>query len=312
MRYDGGATPIEKLLRGDCIGCHAQAPAGGSNIINSIPQVQHSAATDLAGGNFQDGTTSQANIHNVAGLTGINQDTTLLNDPPGYSSAYDPAATDFDTGSRLTCAGQNGCHGNRDTTNEWTAVSGGHHGDDSMLKFGTLNEGTMGGSVAASYRFLLGVHGGENTSWANTDASDHNEYKGEALAGARSTQGWGDIETISHLCAECHGVYHASATITNYTTTGPWLRHPTDYVLPNTGEYASISSTYQIDAPVGRATLAMGAPVPTVDITADIVTCLSCHMAHGGPYPDILRWDYTNTLAAGTGCLYCHTGKLAY
>jgi predicted CXXCH cytochrome family protein len=298
-------------LRGDCIGCHAQAPAGGSNIINSIPQVQHSAGTDLAGGNFQDGTTSQANIHNVDGLAGINQDTVLLNNPPGYSVAYDPASTGFDTNSQLVCAGQNGCHGNRDVVNEWTAVTGGHHGDDSMLKFGSLNEGAMGGSTAASYRFLWNVHGGENTSWLNESATSHNEYKGQTIA-ARAGQNWASIDTISELCAECHGVFHASATITNYVTSGPWLRHPTDYVLPNSGEYASISSTYHIDAPVGRANLAMAAPVSTVDITADIVTCLSCHAAHGTPYPDILRWDYTNTLAADTGCLYCHTGKLAY
>jgi len=46
------------------------------------------------------------------------------------------------------------------------------------------------------------------------------------------------------------------------------------------------------------------------------VFCLSCHFAHGGPYYDNLRWDYTNAVGPGTqngnsientkGCQLCH------
>ncbi|NOY40010.1 MAG: hypothetical protein GXO95_07255 [Nitrospirae bacterium] len=50
MNYDSSSTPNQRLLRGDCIGCHAQNTA--SNIVNSIPQVYHSDPTDLAAGNF--------------------------------------------------------------------------------------------------------------------------------------------------------------------------------------------------------------------------------------------------------------------
>ena len=214
----------------------------------------------------------------------------------------------------MTCAGENGCHGNRDSTNEWTAVSGGHHGDDTVLKFGTINTSAQGVSVPTSYRFLYGVHGAENTSWYNTSANNHNEYSGVDMS-VRSSQS--SVTTISQLCAECHGDFHASAEITNQVaaTWGPWLRHPTDYVLPNTGEYASITTTWDKTAIVGRTDTnldLLSAPDPTIDKSADVVTCISCHQAHGTDYPDILRWDYTNTLSAGTGCLYCHTGKLAY
>lgn len=46
------------------------------------------------------------------------------------------------------------------------------------------------------------------------------------------------------------------------------------------------------------------------------VFCLSCHFAHGGPYYDALRWDYTSAVSSGSqtgngipsniGCQLCH------
>jgi hypothetical protein len=46
-----------------------------------------------------------------------------------------------------------------------------------------------------------------------------------------------------------------------------------------------------------------------------IVTCISCHRAHGSEYADLLRWDYTAGTSAGSGtnlnsgCFVCHTTK---
>jgi len=40
--------------------------------------------------------------------------------------------------------------------------------------------------------------------------------------------------------------------------------------------------------------------------------CLSCHVAHGSPYADMLRWDYGTMVAGGGGsggCFTCHTQK---
>ncbi|QJA05750.1 hypothetical protein FVE67_02585 [Thermosulfurimonas marina] len=47
---------------------------------------------------------------------------------------------------------------------------------------------------------------------------------------------------------------------------------------------------------------------------SDAVMCLSCHYAHAGPYPDMLRWDYRTCVAGGgenpkCGCFVCHTTK---
>jgi len=322
MNYDTSATPNALLLRGGCIGCHAQNTA--NNIVNSvIPQVLHTNSTDLAGGNFRYGinVANQGKVHNVSGLSGGPgvQDTTLLNSPPGYSNAYDPAATDFNTANRLVCAGQNGCHGNRNQADQDSAIKGSHHLSDTMLKFGSINETNQGGGTGGtldftttgkSYRFLYNVHGGEDSDWQNTvDSANHNEYKG-ALYVARTTQAWSNINTISQLCAECHGVFHLSGSGGIGTAT-PWLRHPTDAVIPNTGEYANMSTTYDVIVPVARTAIP-NTVTSTVTRGSEIVMCLSCHRAHGSNYADILRWNYTVSMSAGTGCLVCHTQKSAY
>ena len=100
-------------------------------------------------------------------------------------------------------------------------------------------------------------------------------------------------------------------------TASPWVRHPTDVVIPNTAasEYLGINGIYQDQTPVGRVTAGLpnaaaaadGVVVPGVDI----VICLTCHRAHASNYADSLRFDYT-TLAADDGCLYCHTNKAAF
>lgn len=321
MNFDDSGTPNGLLLRGTCLGCHAQNTAANVVTIGSsgIPQVLHTDTTDLAGGNFRYVATGPTDSrgHNVETL--VTQDATLLNNPPGYLAAYDPASTNFDTGTRLHCAGQNGCHGNRDQADDYVAVRGGHHYTDTILKFGTINDASQGGGTGGtditttgnSYRFLYNVHGGEVSDWQNTDSTHHNEYKG-AIFAARTSQGWSDITTISDLCAECHGDFHASGLTgdSGIGTGSPWLRHPTDALIPNSGEYASYT-TYSITAPVGRQTIP-NAISGTVSPGSSIVTCLSCHAAHATDYADILRWDYTTTLSAGVGCLACHTQKSAY
>ncbi|MDQ7837384.1 MAG: cytochrome c3 family protein [Thermodesulfobacteriota bacterium] len=311
MQLKAGETdPQGNLVRGTCVGCHGSDPAGASNIVTNIPQVWHSDGNDLAGGNFKYVVdTGDAYGHNVEGV--VAADGTLTNTPPGYAAAMDPASTDYATASRLTCAGQNGCHGNRDNSGNYAGVSGAHHGSDAVLKFGGIVEGSQGASVATSYRFLYKVQGGEDTDWQDTvGAADHNEYKG-AIYAARTTMAWADVNTISELCAECHGSFHMSGA-TGIGTASPWTRHPTDVLIPNSGEYASISTTYNPTVPVGRTTIPNAAS-GTVAAGTDIVTCLSCHRAHASGYADILRWDYSTMIANGgslsTGCFVCHTTK---
>jgi len=310
--------PFEALTRGSCLGCHGQG-GGVSITTDNIPQVYHTETTDdLAEGNFYYVVTgpTDAKGHNVEGL--VDEDSTLHSTPPGFDTDYDPAATDFNPASRLTCAGQQGCHGNRDEASQFAAISGAHHGDDACLKFGTIDEASQGASVATSYRFLYKVKGGEHDEWQRAgiaSETEHNEYKGETFAD-RTTQSWSTVDTISELCAECHGNFHMS---TGIGTASPWLRHPTDAVLPNSGEYASYNpdyaNVYSVEAPVARTSIPTASPDNTVTPGTDIVMCLSCHRAHASNYNDILRWDYSGMLAGtgtnDTGCFTCHTYKNA-
>jgi hypothetical protein len=315
------SEPRQVLLSMNCIGCHAQSPSGAQNIIalDNVPQVGHHAAIDLAAGNYRyvyDGTGDDRNGHNVHGFSGISDDSymTPSNYPPGYNSSYDPSGYQSSSPYKIMCAGRNGCHGNRDESGQLLAIKGSHHADDSILKFGAgFTETGQGNTVGTSYRFLYKVHGAEDSDWeATVNPSDHNEYKGIAFAG-RSGQSWGDISSISQLCAECHGNFHASGS-SGIGSASPWLRHPADVVLPSSGEYSAYT-TYSNEAPVARQSIDdhTASASPNVTPDSDIVMCLSCHRAHASQYQDILRWDYDNMLAGDPsksgGCFTCHTQK---
>ncbi len=323
MNFDSSATPNAYLLRGTCIGCHGQNPSGAQNIIplGNIPQVLHAATTDLAGGNFayttgaktrQTGTDSNTAGHNPAVDLGSAYRDTVLASPPG-----DQHTTGI-TNVNFACAGQYGCHGNRTVvTDELSAIKGAHHTDDAVFKFGSINLSGQGGSTGLSYRFLLGVKGGEDTNWQATSSStDHNEYLGDTSMGGSSATVPAN-NTISGLCAECHGNYHGT-TASEAGSASPWYRHPTDTSMTATGEYTAYTS-YSFTAPVARTQSWSGwgsggsasGTVGPSGTTDDIVMCLSCHRAHASPYFKMMRWDYKGWPASGgtNGCNVCHTSK---
>jgi hypothetical protein len=315
-------TPVEFLLnRGgggktSCWGCHAKGTP--NNVDNyGAPQILHTAGIDLAGGNFAYLTGGKSitsgnqyvNGHNVLDV-GV-QENTLLS-PPGDEQSTGIVPTNF------TCAGSKGCHGDRSIDGVGASLKGAHHYNDIDLQFGgPINEanqakasGTTGQKVGSSYRFLMGVKGGEAADWRNTDASNHNEYKG-ATPGVESgnayTPGGG---TISGFCAECHGNFHGGAA--DIGGSSPWLRHPTDISLPATGEYANYTS-YSVVAPVARTAIP-NSPSNTVTPTGstdDIVMCLSCHTSHASANGKLMRWNTKSTTLseAISGCGVCHTSK---
>jgi hypothetical protein len=316
------------LNRVGCLGCHGQNPSGTQNIIplGNVPQVLHKATTDLAGGNFAyitsgkprtTGTDSNTAGHNVVDTGVIDTDYTAAGAiiPPGdqHSVGSDINLNNF------TCSGKYGCHGERSESDKLLAVKGAHHTDDTVLKFGSIAEGNQGSSTGLSYRFLKGVYGGEDTDWqATTSSTDHNEYKGATSMGSSSaTDPAGN--TISGLCAECHGYFHGTGS-NECSSASPWLRHPTDIVLPGdaTKEYSlynggtGTNDPYSLDAPVARAAIPNSASGVVNPGTNDaIVMCLSCHRAHASPNFKMMRWDYKNWPTSGTnGCSICHTSKI--
>jgi len=195
------------------------------------------------------------------------------------------------------------------------AVAGYHHADDSATVVDSDEEGW--------YRFLAsphwpgwGVAGIEDDDWQLTSSpSDHNEYLGNAAGNKDAYGGFlipGNGNTMTGFCSGCHEEFHKQDT----TAAGasPWIRHPSDAVIPITGEYAGYT-TYNPLAPVARPSLSgWTGPSSSVNqggtVAEDLVMCLSCHRAHASPYYKMLRWDYKSWPGAGTnGCNVCHTSK---
>ncbi len=312
MRWDGSADPASALLRAaNCTGCHASATItnNGSNVIPQVDGAVYGTDT-TAGGSFKwviDG--DDAKGHNVDELNIA--DAALGQTPPGWDETHPGAVNDDVTwAQQLSCSGTYGCHGDHDELDTFGAVQGAHH---------EPSDGLDGSTVGKSYRFLSGIVGVEDEDWEFTNsATDHNVYKGVA----RNEGGNDSADTISYLCAECHGKFHAAEGINALPSTNmsnPWLRHPTDIdmrALPASSEYQQYGlgiGGYSVEAPV-----ALSNPVAAAnaDYSAEaIVTCVSCHRAHGSPYDDLLRWDYagmeagTTGAAVNTGCFRCHTTK---
>ena len=300
------------LLTNDCVGCHT----GTNNGSNTTPYVysisEPTYGTDtLAGGNFYWVKTQDAKGHNVFA---DNPDS--LTQPPGASftcggNDCHSNISEINPIALPGLAGRQGCTKCHMISNSADGPKGYHHADDSNVVVGS-----EAGDTDGFFRFLSGhlsadghgVSGIEDSDWQYTrSASDHNEYLGHvgdhSVSSETLTQ-----HTMTGFCVACHGNFH-----TQDTGSG-WVRHPADAVIPNSGEYASaFGGTYDPDVPVARPSLST--VVSTVTPGTDMVMCLSCHAAHGSPYDDMLRWDYsgmttgTTGAGAGEGCFKCHTEK---
>jgi hypothetical protein len=318
MTYAGLEGPFPYLTEGGCLGCHGQYPGGGENIIvvgkARIPQILHKMeGGDLAGGNFfyvADGyVPDYSKGHNVIGIS--RQEESPMDIPPGFiPGVVIPGGTgplDWPSEYQLTCAGKWGCHGNRTIEDPYKAIYGAHHADDSELD---------GSTVGKSYRFLYGIVGKEHEDWEYlATINNHNGYKGDIT--------YDTMNTISYLCGECHVKFHPHPNLGGkwqvgqaYSNEWLWRRHPADIAFDTVhGGYAgseyqaymvySLESPVAYDEPTGAET--------QVD-DRSIVMCFSCHRVHASPYPDILRWDYSNIFAGRSnaprvGCLTCHTRK---
>jgi len=327
----GDSDPNSALLLADCVGCHT----GSNEIGGTIPFVMNSSSviyTDhdtvgnsLAGGNFYFVTSNHANGHNVNGLhTSDDQLGTLT--PPGWSPGFYPngdSSEEVNNGAsswstQLNCAGTNGCHGRHSVADPVSAMSGAHHTRGSTID---------GSSVGKSYRFLYGIRGAEVDDWEfSPSSSSHNIYMAVDKTADSVPSSGKAAQTISFLCAECHGDYHGGAgdlgalPDSSPSVGSPWLRHPTDFDMNNVsskeyGLYNGASTpggnTYNFLVPVGRDLVALGAPGDPSSVfntSGDaIVTCLSCHRAHGSPYYKIMRWNYRQSI--GGDCTVCHTSK---
>ena len=297
---DSGASG--NLTKGTCVGCHT----GDVDTITFTPYVNSTSAptTSLAGGNFYWVTQDDAKGHNVKGIPNMSKDDALAI-APGYlgsctSSCHETLYTPKLVDGTVIATGCQGCH-----------LAPKHHATRQA-------KGTPALEVNGYFRFLSGhsaghgVEGIEDSDWQYTnDAQDHNEYLGEA-GGHTNDGGFVGIgaNTMTAYCTGCHGNFHVQKD--SSSASANWIRHPSDAVLPDSGEYLNYT-IYDPDVPVAREDLTDIGDPALVNNNSDMVMCLSCHRAHGSPYDDLLRWDYNQMIAGGgentTGCFKCHSGK---
>lgn len=103
---------------------------------------------------------------------------------------------------------------------------------------------------------------------------------------------------MNAVCSNCHTDFHVTAQVG-----GAWLRHPTDVTISTSTAPSVPASITPTDAVV------VGDAAAT-----QVVMCLSCHVAHGGPNADLLSFTYGGSasyagdgIVSGSGCETCHT-----
>ena len=343
------STPVEHLLRTDCIGCHSNA--GTATIIsyesNSVPIVHNTqkpayetpgANNALAGGNFYwTDPNSGADFADNHGHNIFSQDATL-SQAPGLNDhgvnctngchhrLYNPIAPDGVT----QLVGCQGCH-----YSTWhhkaKGPDAGAPGPDNL-------------KVNPTYRFLAGHHLTETGTYGSLNyvqgiesgdyeqmasASDHNVYMANGASAAGSFVGapTGIVNASNHsmsaFCAACHGAFHEDTMDTSST----WIRHPIDVLVSSLVSDGHEDETFFYNGPDGYGVNNYDPAVPvaygianpltdsissysTISQTAGRVTCVSCHRTHASPYPSMLRFDY-NQVIAGNGTVAGGNGCFA-
>ncbi|MCF6291425.1 MAG: hypothetical protein L3J03_10580 [Desulfobacterales bacterium] len=317
-----------------CLGCHQSATANVSDgtsltsnsgrpiVYTSVAPTYWNGTTGntLAGGDFywvaDSGGNTDNTGHNVLGIAAV--DGAIGYAPPGWRTGMPAGGTDADAGNgwgsvneQLRCYGANGCHGDHGSA----TLQGAHHDNTDGL---TDTASTVGNS----FRFLLGIKGREDSDYELApDNTAHNQYFGEA----RSSDLKSLTTTMSYYCGTCHGIFHSEATaasadgLTSAAASvfgSPWYRHPVDIDLQAQGSEYTAYATYDPIVPVATSNASITLVDGTVQTAGNgLVTCISCHRAHGSPYADLLRWQYSDMIVKttgagqGKGCFVCHSTK---
>ena len=295
---------------GQCMACHMNED--GSDAVNdaiAAPGVSHQnnpldgGGKYLAAGSFYFLTLGDEYAHNVEEFE--NPDDTHGLTPPGGTTLE----------GALTCGS---CHL---TEYQHHANQGGSYANPSTVGFA---DGT---GIGQFYRFLSGatgvdiingpngIKGGEDGDWEFTSGpQDHNVYIADNDYNSTAE------DTITYVCNLCHGNFHGSA---NAGSPSAWVRHPTDFSLNDgsNNEYSSYG-TYKVITPIAAdngisnvsgdaLTMTDYNSLDTGGTNLHLVTCISCHRAHGSEHPDMLRWSYSTQMAGSGsgGCFNCHTSK---
>ena len=278
------ANPYAHLTLSSCVGCHFTQTSVDAPKINAEYNV-----ASTAGGTFLDTGASAVTdhgVHNVdIALSTIGEESSLTVIPGLGSNNMNHQTTGSSTATDLTCAGMKGCHGQASVDGNDAGIKGFHHGSETGWRYLQIDNGTPVVGVGADDWELAMSDG-----WV--DGDEHNVYSSSITDG------------INKLCANCHSDFHGTGNTQDGNDN--WIRHPTDNDIPSAW---SAVVDYR-DNPFAFATIGTRTADGTYDGTDAQVACISCHRAHGTPYDDILRWDYSTQIAGSgivPGCLGCHT-----
>lgn len=321
--------PNEKLLTTDCVGCHSSS-SGGEAISSLGAPIVYNTSAPTFGNKYKDGPNQGLAGGNFYFVEHVhdNRGHNVMVDNPDDVLATAPSHRDTLCGSKPGVChqtlsevythedhyyGRQGCTKchmlSRPPDQPYYPFTW-HHLPQPTGRFAGAYSGAQG-TVYNWYRHLAGPHpdsrafgavGYEDPDWELTfSASDHNDY--------RESYNTQPIKSysVSGLCSGCHWYFH---------------QHPSQFMaIPDTGEYANAfgpEHTYDPLIPVGQPISYSYpgdmSPKQNVELGVDKVMCLSCHRAHGSPYPDMLRFEYDEMQAGGgdgdgEGCFKCHTQK---
>jgi len=293
------ATPNGSLLSAgaNCVQCHAVSGLENDNTGRAAtgqkaPQVDQDPL-NLAGyinnaGYFNSAATAtDAQQHNVVGIRSA--DVALGLTPPGNPTAM---------GSQLTCAS---CHGG----------SGIHHGSGAGASYRSLTPtvtvalGTQPASRSAVSPFP-----------PNVGAYGAVAYTVNTLTSGNRAQLAYDSTSMNAFCASCHPNFHGLVNTDGATAAsqndGTWIRHPTGngVIASGVDTTTALGSGPSIVSYLNTSDV-NAVPVGTTGRNANEVMCISCHVPHGGPYADLLSFNYSNSVAGAggktEGCETCHS-----
>lgn len=311
------SVPYNRLLKTDCVGCHTHTGSDTTVTIGQtrIPIVYNTvqptyppngtSSSSLAGGNFYWVVNKgQQYGHNIYGIAGSDS---RFSSAPGRPSPNTDGCTNCHYTLATVASGCRGCHTPYHHALGTAVVSGRDEGWHRFL--GSVMQNLLGEDIPTPD----GVIGIKDPDWEqNPAAAAHNVYQGTSTPYVTRSWIYLDYGTISQKCAGCHADFH-----NNMESGSAWIRHPSDVAIPNSGEFTGYT-TYNPLVPVARPNVAAGDQnFSNVSLGSDVVTCISCHRAHGSPYPAMMRWGYQDWPgadshtggAAVNGCAVCHTSK---
>jgi hypothetical protein len=215
-------------------------------------------------------------------------------------------------------------------------------GETTSINLGTANMSSWIGGINGEYLsgtrdyYPVNAQSGDlDTSNANNAGAIWPVYRGStALSGtpatdtARTNSYAGGASGVAAWCAACHDKWHEDNAAGNDAGSNDWRRHPVSEAIVTATAVNSGAGVDIIDTTNYNPATA-GQVLPVADGAAsnrvfylegsgsDEVFCLTCHFAHGGPYNDLLRWDYTqipptagaqvgNVVPNNRGCQLCH------